>query len=540
MRHLFTLLYLFTFSAAFSQINIDVTAVGASTSRSDNSSYIQQAIDSVANNGGGEVIINGGSFTSNTIILKSNVTLRVTTGSTLLAIPTNTFPHIVYNIPSWMDTYADQSLIFAEDAHNIRITGGGTIDGNGTQLVYLQVSNIHKRPMGMRFHGVNSLQIDSINLRQAPQWIASIDSCQHLHIFNVNVYNQGFSQNDGIDISCCTDVLVENSTFDTGDDPLPIKTEGRSICRDVMVRNCTFATFERAVKVGCETLGPIVNVHFQDITVVPSANTVVGAVSVPFNMMYIGVADGGSIDSVYFQNINGSAARSYTSLFIRLCDRGFSYDGTHPGPFYLRNVFIDNVVATQTSAIPNSITGIPGFPVQNINVHNVVLTVPGGGALGYDSIGEQIATRPEYNIWGDSLPAYGLFVRHANNVNLDSFCIILQSHDQRPEFYEVDTASMTYTSPCSSADPNGIKNGPNSSGISFYPNPAKDQLNIQNIPAECEVIVFIDMRGSLVAVVPVRDRTEMPINTASLESGVYTAIANGANYHQVTKVVIAK
>ena len=169
-----------------------------------------------------------------------------------------------------------------------------------------------------------------------------------------------------------------------------------------------------------------------------------------------------------------------------------------------------------------------------------MLTVPGGGALGYDSIGEQIATRPEYNIWGDSLPAYGLFVRHANNVNLDSFCIILQSHDQRPEFYEVDTASMTYTSPCSSADPNGIKNGPNSSGISFYPNPAKDQLNIQNIPAECEVIVFIDMRGSLVAVVPVRDRTEMPINTASLESGVYTAIANGANYHQVTKVVIAK
>ena len=133
---------------SFSQINIDVTAVGASTSRSDNSSYIQQAIDSVANNGGGEVIINGGSFTSNTIILKSNVTLRVTTGSTLLAIPTNTFPHIVYNIPSWMDTYADQSLIFAEDAHNIRITGGGTIDGNGTQLVYLQVSNIHKRPMG--------------------------------------------------------------------------------------------------------------------------------------------------------------------------------------------------------------------------------------------------------------------------------------------------------------------------------------------------------------------------------------------------------
>jgi hypothetical protein len=178
--------------------------------------------------------------------------------------------------------------------------------------------------------------------------------------------------------------------------------------------------------------------------------------------------------------------------------------------------------------------------VQNINIHNVVLTVPGGGAPGSDSIGEQIATRPEFNIWGDTLPAYGLFVRHAENVNLDSFCIILQSYDQRNEFYEVDTAGMTYVSPCSSPDVNGIKNITATTGIGFYPNPAKDQLTIKNIPAECEAIVFLDMRGAVAAIVPARGRTEMPVNTSSLESGIYTAIAHGQNFHQVTKVVIAK
>lgn len=541
MKYFFTSLFILSISLSFAQLNIDVTTLGANTSLGDNAPYIQKAIDSVSNNGGGEVIINGGTFTSNTLILKSNVTLRVTPGTKLLALPVDTFPDIPYNIRSWMDTYTDKSLLFAEDATNIRITGGGTIDGNGTQTVYLLDStDVKRRPFGMRIHGVNNFVVDSITLRQAPQWWGSIDSCQNVHLNAITVYNQGFSSNDGIDISSSTNVLVENSTFDTDDDPLPIKTESRAICRDVMVRNCQMATFERAVKVGCETLGPLVNIHFQDITVVPSSNTVVGAVEVPWNVMYISVADGGSMDSIYFERINVQA-KSQTSLFIRLCNRGFSYDGTHPGPFYLRNVWVNDVTATQSTTIPNSITGIPGFPVQNINIHNVVLTVPGGGAPGYDSIGEQIATRPEFQIWGDSLPAYGLYTRHASNVNLDSFCVILQKYDQRPEFYYSDTANMTYTSPCSSADVSGIQNIVSSgTGISFYPNPAKDQLTIQNIPAECEAIIFYDMRGAVTAVVPARGRTEMPVNTSSLESGVYTAVAHGPNFHQVTKVVIAK
>ena len=540
MKYLFTSFIVVCSYFSFGQISIDVTTLGANTSLSDNAPYIQKAIDSVSNNGGGEVVINGGTFTSNTIILKSDVTLRVTPGTKLLALPVDTFPDIPYNTRSWMDTYTDKSLIFAEDANNIRITGGGTIDGNGTQTVYLLDStDVKRRPFGMRIHGVDTFQVDSITLRQAPQWWGSIDSCQNVHIFNITVYNQGFSSNDGIDISSSTNVLVENSTFDTDDDPLPIKTESRAICRDVMVRNCQMATFERAVKVGCETLGPLVNIHFQDITVVPSSNTVVGAVEVPWNVMYIAVADGGSMDSIYFERINVQA-KSQTSLFIRLCDRGFSYDGTHPGPYYLRNVFINDVTATQTSTIPNSITGISGFPVQNINLHNVVLTVPGGGAPGNTAVSEQIATRPEFQIWGDSLNAYGLYVWFADSTNLDSVCIITQSYDQRPLYYFADTNGVVITNPCSNPDISGIKNIAVSNSIKYYPNPAQDQLTIGNIPSECEAIVFYDMRGAIVAVVPAMGRTEMPINTSTFESGIYTAVAHGQNFHQVTKVVVAK
>ena len=539
MKYLYTSLLLIATYTSFSQINIDITTLGASTGSSDNAPYIQAAIDSVSNNGGGEVIINGGTFTSNTIILKSNVTLRITPGSKLLALPTNTFPDLPYNTRSWMDTYTDKSLIFAEDARNIRITGGGTIDGNGTQFVWLGVS-VKSRPFGLRFHGIDSLQIDSVTLRQAPQWMASIDSCQHLHIFNTTVYNQGYSSNDGIDISCCIDVLVENCTFDTDDDPLPIKTEGRSICRDVMVRNCTMATFERAVKVGNETLGPLVNIHFQDITVVPSSNTTVGAIEDPYNVMYIAVSDGGSIDSVYFERINIQAP-SKVALFIALDNRDNTYDTVHSPVQYLRNVWVNDVTgATQDSTTPCAIAGIPGFPVQNINIHNVTVSVPGGGPVGDTAIPEQTQVRLEWDIWGNQIPAYGLFVRHAQGVHLDSFCVDTRKYDQRPLYYFADTGNVTITHRCDGPNVNGINTVNSAGALSYYPNPATDILTVQNVPASCETFVLYDMAGSMVLMTPSLHRSTLHMNISSLQAGVYTAVALGDNYREISKVVVAR
>jgi hypothetical protein len=107
-------------------------------------------------------------------------------------------------------------------------------------------------------------------------------------------------------------------------------------------------------------------------------------------------------------------------------------------------------------------------------------------------------------------------------------------------YYFADTNGVTITNPCSNPDVNGIKNITTAPSIAYYPNPAQDQLTISNIPSECEAVIFYDMRGAIVAVVPAMGRTEMPINTSTFESGIYTAVAHGQNFHQVTKVVVAK
>jgi hypothetical protein len=537
MRKVFYLFFLLISYTGYGQLSIDVSSLGAVGDNSTvNTTIIQKAVDSVSNYGGGEVVINNGTYITSTIVLKSNVTLRVTSGTTLKALPNNSdYPDIPYNVRSWSDTYTQKSLIFAEDAKNIRITGGGTIDGNGLQLGYLSVSK-NFRPFGLRLHEVDSLTIDSITLRQAPQWMGHITGCRHVHINAIKIYNQCFGSNDGIDIDCCRDVLVENSDFDTNDDCLPVKTHSDSICRDVLVRNCTMATYERAVKVGNESLGPLVNIRFQDITVHPSSFPLP---TVPLNAIYCAIADGGSADSIFIERINVTTP-SQTSVFVRLCNRGNQFDSLAPPPTvkYLRNVWFKDITAVSSTTIPCSVTGIPGHPAENIHFKNVVITVPGNGPVGTSSQPEMETTRPECNIWGNTLPSYGLYVRHVDGLTLDSFCVIAQAADVRPLYYFEDTSGIEVLNACSVV-PTGITET-NDMDISVYPNPTDGYLHISNLPQQAEAVVFYNITGEQVNVISLLGRNEAICNLSGFPAGVYYMNVVGKNCFITRKVVMAK
>src|SRR5882757_8815160 len=88
---------------------------------------IQAAIDDCTAKGGGTVALTKGVYLSAPIILKSNIALDLAAGATLLGSPDHgDYPQTtVFRAPGM------QSLITAVNAHDIAITGKGTIDGNG-------------------------------------------------------------------------------------------------------------------------------------------------------------------------------------------------------------------------------------------------------------------------------------------------------------------------------------------------------------------------------------------------------------------------
>jgi len=541
MRYPLILLLVLASILSYSQVIIDIRSLGAvGDSATMNTTFIQQAIDNVNSAGGGTVLIDSGIYSSSTIILKSNVTLRITPGTKLKGPGAHAlYPYIQYNTPSWPTyQYTQQSLIFAEQASNIRITGGGTIDGNGFQFDFLGVSK-NFRPMGLRLHDINGLIIDSIHLIQAPQWMAHIMGCSNVHINAVDVFNQCWGVNDGIDIDFCRNVLVENSHFDTNDDCIPVKSQANdSVCRDVTIRNCTMATYERPVKVGCESFGPLVNIRFQNITVNTST---FGISETPLNAIYIGIADGGTADSIFVDSIQVNTLYT-TPIFIRLCERDFQYDTAvpHQQPKYLSNVWISHVNCPGT-IIPSSVSGIQGYDVENVHLDNISLTVPGGGPAVTGNLAGLDSMRPECNIWGDSLPAYGLFAWHVNGLFLDNFCVTTDTTDVRPEYYFIDTThipALTINNSCT-RNYNGIRDVEENS-ISVYPNPTSGLVNVSNLPSQVEALILYTITGERVAMMPTLGRSNLSVPVDHLPSGVYILNALGNGYSANTRVVVLK
>ena len=92
-----------------------------------NTASIQAAINDCASHGGGRVVLKGGVFLSGPVVLRDNITLEVASGTTLLG----SSDHADYPAKVEFRAPGLQSLVSANHASNIAISGAGTIDGNG-------------------------------------------------------------------------------------------------------------------------------------------------------------------------------------------------------------------------------------------------------------------------------------------------------------------------------------------------------------------------------------------------------------------------
>ncbi len=89
-----------------------------------NTQAIQSAIDKCTQAGGGVVVIPPGQFLSGTILMKSNVELHLSAGSTLLGNARHEdYPTFNPQYRSHKDSNGFNALIYAENAENISLTG---------------------------------------------------------------------------------------------------------------------------------------------------------------------------------------------------------------------------------------------------------------------------------------------------------------------------------------------------------------------------------------------------------------------------------
>jgi polygalacturonase len=256
---------------------MDIMTQGARQDRADNSAAIQAAIDEAAARGGGTVRVPPGEWTTGTVELKTNVTLVLEPGAVLRGSPDIAHyppnPHL-FNPQDHKDLQPHH-LIHARNARNIRITGGGTIDGNGPAFWHPQEKpdvfhvEIEQRPCPMlHFDGCENLVVDDVTIADSPGWTLHLHEVSGARLSGVRMRNNLYGPNtDGFDITDCKRVRISDCDLVCGDDAIVLKSLG-GVNEDIAVTNCTLHTNCSALKLGAqEALGTIRRVVFSNCTV---------------------------------------------------------------------------------------------------------------------------------------------------------------------------------------------------------------------------------------------------------------------------------
>ena len=412
---------------------------------------LQSAIDACTKEGGGTVILPAGIYLSGTIILKDHVNLHLNEGATLLGSTNpDDYPEIKTRLRSYYEEIVLQSLIFGEDLSHVSITGKGTIDGQGEAFVVTtnkKPDRYFDRPHIIRMIACKNVSVKDINMQNSAMWMQHYLACENLTVTGIKVYNHANQNNDMIDIDGCRNVIISDCYGDTDDDALTFKSTSEHACENITITNCILSSHCNAIKCGTESTGGFKNFTISNCVIKPSADEEpIFGKPAGISGISLEIVDGGVMEGITISNISMDGPE--VPIFIRLGNRARKHfpEAETPPMGQLSNVLISQVIARNTGKTGCAITGIPGYPVRNIKLSNMILEFAGGVKDPVDpaDVPELEDLYPEATMFGE-LPAYAFFIRHAEDISLSDIKAITLDPDMRKPVLTEDVRGITIT-----------------------------------------------------------------------------------------------
>jgi polygalacturonase len=224
---------------------------------------IQKAIDDCAGAGGGTVVLAGAPmFVSGPLALKSHITLAIAAGTTLAGSE----DHDDYALVEELREPSRRALLSSDNATDITIEGGGTIDGRG-QSWWPDRSPANKRPRLIVFRHSDHILMENVTVQNSPSWQIVPYYSHDLTFRNMKVLapDRVSHNTDGIDPFSSSHILIDHVTIDTGDDNVAIKSGqpnspgGDEPSHDITIRDSTFL-HGHGLSIGSEVAGGVYNV----------------------------------------------------------------------------------------------------------------------------------------------------------------------------------------------------------------------------------------------------------------------------------------
>ncbi|XP_057431872.1 probable polygalacturonase At3g15720 [Lotus japonicus] len=206
-----------SFNVGFNIVNYGATGDG----HTDDSEAFKRAWQDLcgATEGTPTLLISNGSFVLQPMLFKGPCKLtaiNIQVDGTIVA------PESVIDW-KWPDSNRGAWIKFS-GINDLVINGGGTFDGQGAPW-WTRYNDPDYKPTALQFHNCNNSALSGLTHINSPRNHISIDSCNDFSISNIHIIAPEDSHNtDGIDISKSSNLLIENSKIETGDDCIAINS----------------------------------------------------------------------------------------------------------------------------------------------------------------------------------------------------------------------------------------------------------------------------------------------------------------------------
>jgi hypothetical protein len=413
-------------------------AVGNGTTK--DTTAIQNAINACAGTGG-SVLLTNGTYLSGTLTLKSNMTFFIDPSATLLGSTTATdYPVQSPGTGNTQLSNCKRALIYAPNTTQLKIDGGGAIDGQGDSFGGAEGD----RPILIWAVLSNNVIVQNLYLKKGAVWsLVSMESDQVL-INNINLQSDNITH-DGIDIVDGEDITVQNCAVKSGDDAMCLKTGVRRGIDTMTVKDSVFSGSggyggSNGIKFGTATYGGFKDIIVQDCYVK----------EVQYAAMAVESRQGADVDAVAFNRIE--LANVGAAFFVYLAQQATTHPvGDVPKLGSMNDVTFTDITGWTTSW-PNSphqgslITGHvyngTSYRITNLAFTNVEVAFEGGRTTVPGNPREATPGQyPESNMFGD-LPAWAYYMRHVDGVTFNSCSSTLINSDVRQKLVTSDVSGL--------------------------------------------------------------------------------------------------
>ena len=363
----------------------------------------RKAIEECHGAGGGKVVVPEGRFLTGAIRLQSRVNLHLKEGATICFDRDPRKYPVVFTRWEGIELLNYSPFVYAFEEEDIAITGAGTIDGQADSghwwnwkgrrdggapggpdqtpdqtkdrklLQEMGEKGVpadervfgpgrYLRPQFIQPYRCKNVLIEGVALRNSPMWQVNPVLCNNVTVRNLNIDSSG-PNTDGCDPESCTDVLIENCVFNTGDDCIAIKSgrnaDGRRLhapSQNIVIRGCHMKDGHGGVTLGSEISGGARNVFVENCQM--DSPHLEDALRIKNNAMR-----GGRLENIYARDIRvGQVAVAALSI-------DFYYEEGETGGFapVVRNVQIENMSVQQTK-YALYLRGFKNAPIEDVQL----------------------------------------------------------------------------------------------------------------------------------------------------------------------------